>query len=127
MDNDEMTGSATAESEYFHGFGRSVDEAQGFPPLTFEAAEFMCYVADEGMTEEQAQELLRAVWEIMVAFVDMAFGIHPIQQAVDGFGQQPGSAPTGSSPVLSCTDAFSEHCNTTAIGRAAREPGREED
>jgi len=67
--------------------------AGAFPALAFDAEEFCQYVADYELTEAQQAELLEALWAIMVAFVDIGFCIHPVQQA------------SGSSP--SCQDLAS--------------------
>lgn len=50
--------------------------------LQFNPAEFMQYVEDEGLSEEEAVALLRAIWDIVVAFVDLGFGLNPVQQAL---------------------------------------------
>lgn len=53
------------------------------PALTFNPKEYAHYVRDYDLSEEQQRELLEAIWSIMVGFVDLGFGIHPIQQARD--------------------------------------------
>jgi hypothetical protein len=55
-----------------------------FAPLRFDAREFMHLVEDEGLTEDEAMLLLRAIWEVMVSFLDLQLGIHPISHVVDG-------------------------------------------
>jgi hypothetical protein len=34
--------------------------------------------------DEQKYEMILALWNICVAFVDLGFGVHPVQQTVDG-------------------------------------------
>ena len=41
----------------------------------------------EDLTEEQANELLRTLWDIMCAFVDLGFGLHPVQEVTKSCGQ----------------------------------------
>lgn len=53
------------------------------PPLRFDVDEYRKYIEDEDLTEAQAEELLGAIWLIMVSFVDLGFGIHPVQHAMD--------------------------------------------
>lgn len=39
-------------------------------------------VLDEpGLSEEQKEQIITALWQIIVAFVDLGFGVHPVQQA----------------------------------------------
>lgn len=54
------------------------------PPLRFDPEEYRKYVEDENLTVEQAEELLGAIWLIMTSFVDMGFGIHPVQHVLNG-------------------------------------------
>lgn len=98
-----------------------------FAPLTFDALEFMQFVEDENLTQAEAEQLLRAIWDIAVAFVDLAFGIHPTQQTVDGFGRGDGSASPGVGPVLSYTDVFSITASNEIADRATRETAAEEE
>jgi len=50
------------------------------PRLEFNAQDYVAYVDDMDLTQEEAETLLRALWDIMMAFVDMGFGIHPVQE-----------------------------------------------
>lgn len=55
-------------------------EAQ-FTALIFDYEEYAPYLEDSDLTEEQKREFLETLWSIMVSFVDLGFGIHPVQQA----------------------------------------------
>ena len=63
----------------------SKDEGSGpeaqFTALSFDYEEYAPYLEDSDLTEEQKREFLETLWNIMVSFVDLGFGIHPIQQA----------------------------------------------
>lgn len=52
-------------------------------PLTiqFDAYEFLHHLEECDLTEEQKIEYLQTVWSIVLQFVDLGFGLHPIQQA----------------------------------------------
>ena len=78
----------------------------GFAPLRFDPAEYMHYVEDMDLTEDQAIELLRAIWAINVAWVDLGFGINPIQQAMDKSGEV---FPSGFSDVIGSWSKVSEN------------------
>lgn len=57
-------------------------EPSSLPKLTFNPDDYADYVADLELTPEQQRELLEAMWALIVAFVDVGFGIHPIQHAL---------------------------------------------
>lgn len=52
-------------------------------PLTieFDVDEFRHHVEELELSEEQERELLTALWNIIVQFVDLGFGVHPVQRA----------------------------------------------
>lgn len=54
------------------------DPASG--PSAFNAEEYLPYLAEFDLTEEQANELLATLWEIMKAFVDLGFGVDSIHE-----------------------------------------------
>lgn len=39
------------------------------------------FLDDPALTAVQREEIIRALWSIMTAFVELGFGIHPVQQA----------------------------------------------
>lgn len=51
------------------------------PRLTVDAARYQAYLDGSDMTPEQKQEFIRALWSVILAFVDLGFGVHPVQQA----------------------------------------------
>ena len=58
---------------------------QQTPPagLTFDPQEFMHFLNDCDWTEEQKAEFISELWKIVVGFVDLGVGIHPIQQVTE--------------------------------------------
>jgi len=44
--------------------------------------EYLPYLGDTNLSENQKIELLQALWSIMSACVDLAFGADPVQQAL---------------------------------------------
>ena len=77
-----------------------MSEENDFKPLCFDAKEFMRFVEDEELTEQEAQALLEAVWHIVVAFVDLRLGLSPIQHLVDRSPGRTGSIPPAKTAVL---------------------------
>lgn len=52
--------------------------------LHFDVELYRHYFEDSGLTELQQREMLEALWILVVGFVDMGFGIHPVQHVLDG-------------------------------------------
>lgn len=51
------------------------------PSLAIDLDKYQAYLDGSGLTPAQKEDFLRALWSIMVAFVDLGFGVHPVQQA----------------------------------------------
>ena len=56
-------------------------ERGGRPAIALDVAKYEHLLEDTELSEAQKQEFLEALWEIVVAFVDLGFGVHPVQQA----------------------------------------------
>lgn len=42
---------------------------------------YQAMLDDPAMTEEHKAQVIEALWTIIVSFVDIGYGVHPIQQA----------------------------------------------
>lgn len=51
------------------------------PRVEIDIDKYQSYLDGSGLTPEQKDDFLRALWTIMVTFVDLGFGVHPVQQA----------------------------------------------
>ncbi|MEM6463198.1 MAG: hypothetical protein AAF724_14905 [Pseudomonadota bacterium] len=60
------------------------DPSSAGPALDVDA--YRPYIEDFDLTEEQAAELLRTLWEIMKAFVDLGFGVDSIHHFIPALG-----------------------------------------
>lgn len=49
--------------------------------IQFDAQEFVHFLAESDLTEAEKLEYVQTIWAIVLQFVDMGFGLHPIQQA----------------------------------------------
>lgn len=49
--------------------------------LTIDYALYEQYLDGADLSEAQKQEFLDTLWSIIVGFVDLGFGVHPVQQA----------------------------------------------
>jgi hypothetical protein len=101
--------------------------AGSFAPLRFDAARYMQFVKDEELTEDQAGALLRACWEIFVTQVDIAWGIHPIQQVVDRLPEQVTSLPSASARVVFSRLSHPTNPNDETAARDVSVQAAEED
>ena len=97
-DREVIIGSAPLASAF-----EATSDLLAFNPLVFDAGKYLAYVEDEGLTEAQAIALLGAYWNVYVAFVDAAFGIHSVQQAVDGLFNAAASPAMAKASVLQST------------------------
>lgn len=50
------------------------------PSLSIDWDLYGSMLEDSDLSEEQQRELIESLWSIVMAFVDLGFGIHPIQQ-----------------------------------------------
>lgn len=56
-------------------------ETSARPTLTVDVARYEEYLAGSGMSDAEKQEFLEAVWSIIWNFVELGFGVHPLQEA----------------------------------------------
>lgn len=81
------------------------DTAIRAPALTFDPDAYREFLADCGLSEIQQQEFLSALWTIIVGFVDLGFGIHPINHV----SQNAKTLEPDSSEALSSQDTSSNN------------------
>jgi hypothetical protein len=51
------------------------------PVITFEYERYAPMLDDPALSEDQKRAFLQALWNIIVAFVDLGFEVHPVQLA----------------------------------------------
>jgi len=52
-----------------------------YKTLTLDVDYYQSYLDDMDIPEDKKKELIDTLWQIVVSFVDLGFGIHPLQQA----------------------------------------------
>lgn len=57
----------------------SAQDEPAMPPPQCDPEKYREHVKDFDLTEEEQTELLKTLWSIMAAFVDMGFGVDSIQ------------------------------------------------
>lgn len=61
----------------------SARKSQALPALGIDWDYYMRLLEDSDAPDEQKRELIETLWNFVVAFVDLGFGVHPVQQASD--------------------------------------------
>ncbi len=57
------------------------------PVVTVDYARYAHMLDDPGLSEGQKREFLQTLWNIVVEFVSLGFGVHPLQQAQTAGGK----------------------------------------
>ena len=74
----------------------------------FDPEEYAHYVADLNLTPEQQDELIRAIANIMLAMVDLGFGISPTQVPCGEDGDFSDLIPKIVSDLINCEHGATE-------------------
>ena len=61
--------------------------------VTVDYERYEHFLKDTDLSETQKREFLQALWQIIVGFVDLGFGVHPAQRVKKTCGQLDGNAP----------------------------------
>lgn len=48
--------------------------------LAVDVKRYQSFLDQSGLSDEQKEEFLQALWSIIVTFVDLGFGVHPLQE-----------------------------------------------
>lgn len=62
---------------------RAKTEVDRHNTLVVDLKEFEHFLEGSGMNDAQKEEFLGIMWNIIVNFVDLGFGIHPVQDAME--------------------------------------------
>lgn len=55
----------------------------GLPSLSVDWELYADSLEDSDLTDDQKKEFIETLWNLVVAFVDLGFGVHPLQQACE--------------------------------------------
>lgn len=50
------------------------------PTMTVDVERYQAYLDGSNLSEAEKEEFLQALWKIIVSFVDLGFGVHPLQE-----------------------------------------------
>ncbi|MDB6181706.1 hypothetical protein [Paracoccus fistulariae] len=74
------------------------------PRIEIDLEKYQAYFDGSGLTPTQKEDFLRALWSVITAFVDLGFGVHPIQQACGQVENSPDLALQADSDGVSSPD-----------------------
>lgn len=75
MSNDVKNGGSTGGNRLAKDF-----DASARPTLTVDVRRYQSLIDDPALSEAQKEEVLRALWSIVVTFVELGFGVLPLQE-----------------------------------------------
>ncbi|GJL99997.1 MAG: hypothetical protein DHS20C07_16770 [Methyloligella sp.] len=85
-----------------------------WPALQLDVEYYQAFLDDEDITDAQKKELIETIWNIVVTFVDLGFGIEPVQQAIEaGQNHTQDKSPTDSDFVKRADQADKLNCTNT--------------
>lgn len=98
------------------------------PALTIDYALYEKHLDECDLTDEQKQEFLDTLWSVIVGFVDLGFGVHPLQQAAPNVcGQEIDLSGFMASDVVSSVKSIpTNEFETAAAGNKAKPRERKE-
>lgn len=103
----------------FHSVAGVPPEVPSRPALKLDPESYRQFVSDAGLSRAQEDALLEALWTIIVSFVDLGFGLHPIQQVAGDIS----ILDVDSAGVLASTDISDS--TTSLIAAATHERAAE--
>ena len=63
---------------------------------------------DPAMSKEQKEQVIEALWTIVVSFVELGYGVHPVQQACGKLAENKDESGAADQNALHCEDISSE-------------------
>lgn len=54
--------------------------------LQIDCEKWQGYLDDPTLSQEQKEQIITSIWQIMMAFVDLGFEVHPVQEACGQVG-----------------------------------------
>lgn len=93
--------------------GMALEEKPG-KAIQIDTAKYQAYLDDPDLSDEQKEQIVKALWQIMMAFVDLGYGISPLQQACGKLAESDDESGNSDSALLSSdpttlTETFNVH------------------
>jgi len=77
------------------------------PVVTVDYERYAHFLENADLTEDQKREFLQTIWNIIVEFVSLGFGVHPLQQVNGSCGKPKDNAPI--SPLTTIDGVYLDH------------------
>lgn len=124
--NPPTAGENTSSSLGVSAFSNNND-APRFPSLVFDPEKYRQYVRDFDLSEAEQEELLQAIWAIMVAFVDFGMKIHPVQLVIKDVNERDAALALGGVELVdSCPASPKRKCSKEKPRRPLGRPKKSE-
>lgn len=99
------------------------------PVITVDYERYAHFLEDADLSEEQKLEFLQALWNVIVEFVSLGFGVHPLQR-IEGLVEEFGCGQIAEKPAAKTTPLqdklkYSDKAISRKFERAAG-PGSQE-
>ena len=88
-----MDGELTSKSG-LDGLSVTFDQSAK-PILTIDVERYQAYLDDTDLTAAQKEEFLQSMWQIIVGFVELGFGVHPLQEVCGKDAETDAQHPKG--------------------------------
>lgn len=83
-----------------HGDLKQTFDASAKRLLKVDIERYQSYLDNADLTPVQKEEFLQAMWLIMMSFVEMGFGVHPLQEVCGKDGQSDTQSALGAPDAL---------------------------
>lgn len=77
------------------------------PRIELDLQKYEALLDDENLSEVEKRELVQTLWNVIVEFVSLGFGVHPLQQATPACGQVQNHAPKR--PMEPTSEIYLDH------------------
>ena len=91
------------------------------PIVTVDVEKYQFMLDGSGLNDEEKQVFLQSLWSIIVTFVDLGFGVHPLQEVC---GQD--SVQIDQRPTDAFNDVASTQPDNTSKGHSSSPTGKPE-
>lgn len=86
-------------------------DASAKPIITVDVERYQSFLDDTDLTEPQKAEFLQALWQIITNFVELGFGVHPLQEVC---GKDAQTSPRNAFEAV-CSDEPQENKNEDEV------------
>ncbi|MEM6974058.1 MAG: hypothetical protein AAF577_14755 [Pseudomonadota bacterium] len=87
----------------------AVNRAARGRTIEVDVQKYQAYLDDPALSPAQKEQIIEALWSIMVHFVELGFGVHPVQQACGQLGKTCDAADAASPDMLRSEDIETTH------------------